>query len=229
MSTWNESNPADGDQISLGAGTIRQVKTDIRERMDNEHTWTAAGDNTEGKHTEGSARITTDTAPPANVDDGRLYYDTINKLLKFANGSVFANLDMDAAQILAILGYKLASSTAAQVATSSWVTYISMSITKKEASSLLVIFGKVDLGIYGVTANAPTQIGIANGVSLITDSIATITAQTYNAGGATFTVVSGVGAGAQTINLQIKNDGINNATTSRGSLLVFELRNPFTL
>lgn len=50
MATWDETSPAGSDLISEGDDEIRQLKTDIRERMDNEHVWTATGDNTEGTH-----------------------------------------------------------------------------------------------------------------------------------------------------------------------------------
>lgn len=227
MAAWDETKPAGTDAISAGDDSIRTLKTDIRERMDNEHSWTATGDNTEAKHSEGSARITTDTSAPANVDDGRLYYDTTNKLLKFANGSAFANLDMDAAQVLAILGYKFVTAAGPQVLTASYADFVSTTITKKETSSVLVVFGKFNTTT--VTQSAVYGQLLVDG-STITDSIV-IQGRDFgvgNLGVSTFTLVSGVTLGSRAIKLQVKTDG-GTGSAITGSLMIFELRNPFTL
>jgi len=231
MATWNESKPADSDQISQGAGEIRQLKVDIRERMDNEHVWSATGDNTDGKHLEGSARITTDTVAPTNVDDGRLFYDTANKLLKVANGSAFNNMDVDATQVLNILGYKFASAAGPQAVTATYANFVSTTINKKEASSILVVLGKLTTITGGSTSH---ECVLAVDGSSVYDSYAvTSTLSNYSdrMPATIFTVVTGAAAGSHTVGLQVryKAGTANPGYVEFGSLLVLELRNPFTL
>lgn len=53
---WNEADPADTEQISLGDDRIRSMKTSIRQAMDDEHVWPSAGGDC-GKHRLGSAKV----------------------------------------------------------------------------------------------------------------------------------------------------------------------------
>lgn len=57
MVTWNttfESEPADGDDISAGAGEIRDLRVGVRERADEEHSWGPGADDNDGRHLPGS-------------------------------------------------------------------------------------------------------------------------------------------------------------------------------
>ena len=68
MADWNENSPSGTDLLSGGDDAIRQLKTDIRERMDNEHVWTATGDSTEGTHK--IADFTASTHDHSNAANG---------------------------------------------------------------------------------------------------------------------------------------------------------------
>jgi hypothetical protein len=83
--TWNaayEASPADTDSASEGAQRIRNLKTDIRERMEDEHDWGDINQSDTNVHVEGAARIFVQSAAPATtpggaaIDDGRMWLDT---------------------------------------------------------------------------------------------------------------------------------------------------------
>jgi len=97
---WDETKPADSDNISAGASEIRELKVATRKRIEREHEDLGASD-TGGEHLEGSARAyvnTTGTQPtlrPDGVtsigsdDEGRLYIDdsTDKRYLYFVDAS----------------------------------------------------------------------------------------------------------------------------------------------
>ncbi len=74
---WNatyEGQPADNEDISLGAGRIRSLKLDVRERMAVDHSWddglTVASN--DGKHNQATLRVQT-AAPTLDTGDGAIY------------------------------------------------------------------------------------------------------------------------------------------------------------
>jgi len=94
--TWNtgagsfEASPADGDQISEGAGKIRGTRIAVRERMAVEHDFgTGGGLGDTGKHLEGSARAYIQDTTPSDTDEGRIWFSPTNHTLKFANEAAY--------------------------------------------------------------------------------------------------------------------------------------------
>lgn len=77
-----EASPADLDNASEGAQRIRNLKRDIRERLEQEHSFDSEDSSETGVHLEGSARIfVQDDAPTTTVggetlDDGLLWFET---------------------------------------------------------------------------------------------------------------------------------------------------------
>jgi len=73
--TWNaayEAQPSDTENISLGASRIRNIKTDIQERGEVDHSW--AGNADDGKHKQITFGPIPLTANPANLaNHGFLY------------------------------------------------------------------------------------------------------------------------------------------------------------
>lgn len=74
--TWNaayESSPADGDNVSAGAGKIRDLKQDIRERMAKDHYMAIAGtDADHGEHSKVTFQAPIST--PSNVANKGFIY-----------------------------------------------------------------------------------------------------------------------------------------------------------
>lgn len=77
--TWNaayEAQPADTENISLGAGRIRDLKSDLQERLEIDHSH--AGDADDGKHKQVTFLVPLG-ADPANIaDHGFLYTKDVN-------------------------------------------------------------------------------------------------------------------------------------------------------
>jgi hypothetical protein len=71
--TFN-SEPADNENINLGAGRIRDTKSAIQVREQVDHSW--AGDANDGKHVK-SEYIVQATDPVLDVGDGAVYTKTI--------------------------------------------------------------------------------------------------------------------------------------------------------
>lgn len=75
--TWDEAVPAAGESVGLGDDRIRSVKTTLRQALDSEHVWAAAG-GTVGQHRAGSARAffgpqsSVSLSDSSNVADGRM-------------------------------------------------------------------------------------------------------------------------------------------------------------
>lgn len=92
-----EASPAGSDNPSQGDERIREVKVDYRIRLGKEHKmYTTGSDGTEaadGWHKAGSAMIYVAASAPttrpdgstalSSADDGRLWYDTANAILKY--------------------------------------------------------------------------------------------------------------------------------------------------
>lgn len=72
---WNETQPSDSDNISLGAQELRDLRKGVRIRLEKEHTdvdVSSAG----GEHLEGSAKIYRQDAAPTNRPDGLTALDS---------------------------------------------------------------------------------------------------------------------------------------------------------
>ena len=73
--TWNaayEAAPADSDNVSAGAGEVRNFRTDVRERMEKDHYMDITGtDADHGEHTKVTLRV--GSAPTHAADKGILY------------------------------------------------------------------------------------------------------------------------------------------------------------
>lgn len=72
--TWDasyEASPADNDQVSEGALRIRNLKRDIRQRMEIDHDWDDTTD--AGKHLKVTFRDPLGAKPTAVADEGYLY------------------------------------------------------------------------------------------------------------------------------------------------------------
>ena len=77
--TWNaayEAQPADVENISLGAGRIRDFKTDVQERGEVDHSW--AGDADDGKHKQITFVNPLGAKPGAVADQGFLYTKNVS-------------------------------------------------------------------------------------------------------------------------------------------------------
>jgi hypothetical protein len=72
--TWDtayEGEPADNENINLGAGRIRALKTDIHQRLVIDHSWN--GDGNDGKHSQVTLRPAPDGAKILDAGDGMLF------------------------------------------------------------------------------------------------------------------------------------------------------------
>jgi len=97
---WDIAVPADGDNVSAGAGEIRTLKEEIETRLNKEHV-DFAGSSVGGEHVAGSAMCyyqgaspTTDPAGNAldtsgSTDTGRLHWDTDFNYLYAWDGTDF--------------------------------------------------------------------------------------------------------------------------------------------
>ncbi len=76
--TWDatfESEPADNENINLGANRIRGLKVALTERLQVDHSW--AGDDLDGTHNKLTMRPQT-SAPTVSSPNGFLYAQTLN-------------------------------------------------------------------------------------------------------------------------------------------------------
>lgn len=86
-----EASPADLDNASEGAQRIRNLKRDIRERLEQEHSFDSEDSSETGVHLEGSARLfVQDDAPTTTVggetlDDGLIWFETDTFKLYYYN------------------------------------------------------------------------------------------------------------------------------------------------
>lgn len=102
--TWNttyEGQPADGEDALIGASRIRNLKVDVRERLDVDHSW--LGDNNDGKHQQLSLRplsvdpiVVTDEAflysKLVSGDPELFYRDDVNAVFQLTGkGGIRAN------------------------------------------------------------------------------------------------------------------------------------------
>jgi len=97
---WNENDPADTDLASLLGDDIRDLKLQVRERVDLEHFFPLADDPTTGFHRQGSARPFFQGVAPANNPDapGALWFNTnVNDLLR-DNGATWISLGLGTPQ-----------------------------------------------------------------------------------------------------------------------------------
>ncbi len=90
--TWDatfESEPADNENINLGANRIRGLKVALTERLQIDHSW--AGDDLDGTHNKLTMRPQT-TAPAVSSPNGFLYAQTLNfvteLLYEDSNGAI---------------------------------------------------------------------------------------------------------------------------------------------
>ncbi len=77
--TWDgsyEASPADGDDISEGAGKIRNLKVDVQERGVVDHSW--AGDADDGKHKQVTYVNPLGSDPADVTDEGVTYTKNVN-------------------------------------------------------------------------------------------------------------------------------------------------------
>lgn len=106
---WDESAPADGDFVSVGAQEIRDDRIGVGLRLAKEHV--APDDDTVGgEHLAGSAKLYTGTSDPTlrpdaatsfdSTDAGRAFVNTTTGALRYYNGSAWAYTKLsDASQI----------------------------------------------------------------------------------------------------------------------------------
>lgn len=89
--TWNsayEASPADGDDVADGAGKVRGLKVDIKERFALEHQY--IGDNNDGRlKIDNVTTATRDGYTGADLWTGRFIYNTTNTDFEMYNGSVW--------------------------------------------------------------------------------------------------------------------------------------------
>jgi len=80
--TWNaayEASPADGDLVSEGDDKIRNMKTDVRQRMANDHYMDIAGtDADHGQHKKITFQAPLGAAPAPGTDKGAIYLLDVN-------------------------------------------------------------------------------------------------------------------------------------------------------
>jgi hypothetical protein len=72
--TWDtayEGEPADNENINLGAGRIRALKTDIHQRLAIDHSWN--GDGNDGKHSQVTLRTFAGGIKTLDTGDGVLF------------------------------------------------------------------------------------------------------------------------------------------------------------
>lgn len=93
---WDNTVPAEGDNVSAGAGVIRTLKEEIEDRLNKEHTTfnvSAAG----GEHKEGSAMVYYATAAASltrpngdaftTADEGRIRFTSDTNIFQVYSGS----------------------------------------------------------------------------------------------------------------------------------------------
>jgi microcystin-dependent protein len=71
------SQPSDDEEVDLGASRIRNMRLDIKERLQVDHAW--AGDSQDGKHNQVTLR-TLGSDPTLDADDGCLYIKTVGSI-----------------------------------------------------------------------------------------------------------------------------------------------------
>lgn len=81
---WVNSTPANGDNVSAGAGEIRNVRTDVDERMTLEHSW---GDSTtyDGVHLVGDCAVVDSASAAATIIGGSYKTGSYNGSVAMAN------------------------------------------------------------------------------------------------------------------------------------------------
>ena len=107
--TWNqafEDTPADTDNPGAGDDRIREAKSEVRQRADQEHVWLGTASTAETVHREGSARAYYQSSAPTlrpdastalgASDDGRIWVDSDTNDSYVWNGTAFAGLGMGA-------------------------------------------------------------------------------------------------------------------------------------
>jgi len=133
------------------------------------------------------------------------------------------------------IGYKFATAAGPQTTTTSYANFVSTTITKQSASSILFAIGKCPIrGSCEAFTESIYYAAVALGGSVVSNSEAR--SSMYNASANAFTstlipmsIITGVAAGATTMSLMIKYSGYASAPATLGSLIIFEILNPFTL
>ncbi|MAH45009.1 hypothetical protein CMI37_04220 [Candidatus Pacearchaeota archaeon] len=124
--TWDAAYmalPADGDDLSEGASRIRNLRTDIQERMAEGHSW--GGDADDGKHKQVSFVDPLGSDPSTVANEGHLYTKDVSSkvelfwmdedgtVLQLTSGGVLADdlVTTDILAALAVTGAKIAANT----------------------------------------------------------------------------------------------------------------------
>jgi len=99
---WDESSPAITDARRAGAAEITALRKAVRQRMSKEHD-TLAASSVGGEHKEGSAKVYAQAAAPTkrpdgttdldSDDQGRLWLDTDNGVLKYWDGNSWEDIE----------------------------------------------------------------------------------------------------------------------------------------
>lgn len=105
--TWDttyEQTPADNEFVRLGAGRIRNLRTDIRERMEIDHDW-SSDDDTSGRHKK--ATLVAQGSDPAAITGYGLIYTknvagTVELFFRDSAGSVIQLTDGGVINVSAI-------------------------------------------------------------------------------------------------------------------------------
>lgn len=107
--SWNsayELEPASTDAPSGGDDQIRQLKENLRTRLEYEHAWAVGtpGATAQGWHSEGSAKVYVQAAAPTNrpdgstaltsADEGRVWIDSDDDTADYYDGSDFVDIKM---------------------------------------------------------------------------------------------------------------------------------------
>ena len=121
---WNENDPADTDLANQLGDDIRDLKLQVRERVDLEHFFPLTDNATTGFHRQGSAHPFYQGTPPANNPDapGAIWFNSTTGAVSRDNGATWDALSfgvpsggiiMWSGLIAAIpAGYKLCDGTA---------------------------------------------------------------------------------------------------------------------
>lgn len=71
-SAWSEASPAGSDPVSLGDNEIRQLKLDLRERLNTDHWWPSTDDANTGYHRQ--VTLPEQASDPTTLANGGIIY-----------------------------------------------------------------------------------------------------------------------------------------------------------
>jgi hypothetical protein len=174
---------------------------------------------------------TVDQFGPSTVHNDDVHNNPHAKLLANDVAIKVAFDILDASVTAGSIGYKFATVAGPQTTTTSYANFVSTSITKQSATSILLVLAKcVMLGSAEAFTTSTYFATLARSGVAISDSESSFSL--YNASANAFTntpflttLITGVAAGAVALSLQIKYSGYAVATATLGSLVVFELAN----